>query len=288
MKKLLLLLLLVLHVPAWGSQIVVGLTSDNLISWSVWERQGSTLKHYLLLYNKGTQEVDVKIKLKRFASVGTNFKDVPTNRTFFHVTVPPHQLLQLKYPKKLLRSDYTEYFENDKAIGLLPATTDQPGKALLNDSYRFYTDQGINARHLNYWVALESIDDLPNRISLTAAHKFYPPSEMLKQEYHLVKLYPGGPNYRYPEGGTLDSVYAAGADASIVRLDAARPGAVVPVSPGVVGPGFSLYTVYIERVEDGYMYDEAKRLVPDKSFGSSIGFLPVFPKQPKQNGGARP
>lgn len=52
MKKVLFLLLLVLHTPAWGSQIVVGLRSDNLVSWSVWEPKGGTLKHYLLLYNK--------------------------------------------------------------------------------------------------------------------------------------------------------------------------------------------------------------------------------------------
>jgi hypothetical protein len=50
-KCLLLLLLLLLLLPfsGWASQIVVGLRSDNLVSWSVWERQGNSLKHFLLL-----------------------------------------------------------------------------------------------------------------------------------------------------------------------------------------------------------------------------------------------
>ncbi|MBF9220082.1 hypothetical protein [Hymenobacter ruricola] len=287
MRIALLLLLLVLRPPAWGSQIVVGLNSDNLVSWSVWEREGTSLQHYLLLYNKDAQPVDVKIKLRQLAAVGTNFQNVPTNRTIFHVSVPARQLLRLKYPKKLLRSDYTEYFENDKAIGLLPAATAQPDQSVLNDSYRFYTDQGINARYFGYWVALESIDDLPRRIALTAAHRFAAPDETTKEEYHLVKLYPGL-EYRNPRAGALDSVYRAGADASIIRLDAARPSAVVPVSPGVAATGFSVYTVYVEQINDGYSYDEAKRLVPNKSVGSSIGFLPVFPKQPKQHNGRRP
>ncbi|WP_046245168.1 hypothetical protein [Hymenobacter terrenus] len=132
---------------------------------------------------------------------------------------------------------------------------------------------------LKYWVALESIDDLPKRIALTAAHKFQPLNEMLKQEYHLVKLYPGL-DYLHP-GGILDSAHAAGTDTSIIRLDAARPSAVVLVSPDVARPGFSLYTLYIEQVGDGYNYDEAKQLVPNKFFSPSIGFIPVFPKQAK-------
>ncbi|HEX8659576.1 MAG TPA: hypothetical protein VF690_18690 [Hymenobacter sp.] len=286
MRKAFILLLLVLHMPAWGSQIVVGLRSDNLISWSVWERNDNTLTHYLLLYNKGQQQVDVKIKLRRFATVGTNFKDVPTNRTFFHVSLPAHQLLRLKYPKKLLRSDYTEYFENDKSIDLLPATTDQPNKSVLTAPYRFYTNQGLDARYLGYWVAFESIDETPKRLALTAAHRFNSPSETIKEEYHLVKLYPG-----LVYGNqlvVLDSVYTAGADASIVRLDATRPSGLVPVNFGVAEPGYSVYTIYIEQVSDGYNYDEAKRLVPNKSINATLGFMPVFPKQPKQNGGRRP
>lgn len=276
MRKAFLFLLLVLHLPAWGSQIVVGLRSDNLVSWSVWERQDGALKHYLLLFNKGQQAMEVKVKLKRFSSDGSHFTDVYTNQTFFRLKLGAQQLVRLKYPKKLLASDYTEYFENGQSIGLLPATTARPGNAVLNDSCRFYTDQGLNARYLGYWVAFESIYALPKRIILTAAHTFYPASETLKQEYHLVKLYPDL-HYQYPRGGTLDSLYAAGADAAIVRLDSAHPSAVVPVRADFAASGFAVFAVYIEQVSDGYNYDEAKRLVPNKSFGASIGLIPVFP-----------
>lgn len=120
---------------------------------------------------------------------GSHIEDVETNQTFFHLTLAAHQLVRLKYPKELLRSDCTEYFESERSIGLLPASTGRPGKAMLNDHYCFYADQGINSGPSGYWLALESIDALPTRIVLTAAYPFHPASETFKEEYHLAKLY---------------------------------------------------------------------------------------------------
>ena len=279
MRKELLLLLLVLHVPAWGSQIVVGLASDNLVSWSVWERKGNALKHYLLLYNKGPQQMEVKIKLRRFSSDGSQFTNVPTNQTFFHVAVGARQLVRLKYPKKQLGLDFMEYFENGQSIGLLPASTDRPGKAVLNNQYRFYTNQGANSGQMGYWLAFESIDAPPTRLVLTAADPFYPASETLKEEYCLVKLYAGF-KAGYPQPGVLDSLVTAGAGASIVRLDLAHPSALMPVGADVAAPGFSTFGVCVERVENYLSYDEARRLVPRKSIGGRVVFIPVFPATP--------
>jgi hypothetical protein len=53
------------------------------------------------------------------------------------------------------------------------------------------------------------------------------------------------------------------------------------VGPGIAGAGFSRFTIYLERVEDGFMYDEAKRLVPNKAFGGNLAFIPVFPSWPR-------
>lgn len=186
----------------------------------------------------------------------------------------------MKYPKKLPEFDLLEYFENDQRIGLLLASNAKPDNTLFNDSSRFCTNEGVNAGNLGYWVALQSIHALPKRIVLTAARKFYPPSELLKQEYHLVKLFPNL-YAQYPQPGVLDSLFTAGADASIVRLDAARPRAVVPVRADLVTPGFSVFAICFEWIEDGYWYDEAKRLVPHKSIGGRIVFIPVFPAKPK-------
>ncbi|OGX82313.1 hypothetical protein [Hymenobacter glacialis] len=281
MKTIFLLLFLVLHLPAWSSQIVVGLRSEQLVSWSVWEKQGSTLKHYLLLYNKGLQEMDVKIKLRRFSSHGTGFNDVATNKTFFHLKLAAQQLVRLEYPKKLLESDFTEYFENGQSIGLLPASTNKPGKTVLSDQYRFYTSEGMNAMPMDYWMAFESICARPTSVALTAAHTFYPPSETLKEAYHLAKIYPVWAD-QHPQAGRLDSLVTAGADASIVRLDAAHSHAVLPVSAEPAPPGFSVLAIYIERVEDGYYYNEARQRVPHKTVGGSLALIPSFPSGPSR------
>jgi hypothetical protein len=78
----------------------------------------------------------------------------------------------------------------------------------------------------------------------------------------------------------LDSLVTAGAGASIVRLDLAHPSALMPVGADVAAPGFSTFGVCIERVENYLSYDEARRLVPRKSIGGRVVFIPVFPATP--------
>jgi hypothetical protein len=248
------------------------------VSWSVWERQGSQLKHYLVLYNKGQEPLDIRIKLRRFALESSSLTDLGVSKTLYRIQVPSQQLKRLKYPKALADHEYTEYFENGQRIGLLPATVQRPSATVLRDDYRFYTDQGLDAHLLGYWVGLRALDSPPTQLVLTAANSFYPPSRFLKEEYHFVKLYPFSEN-SYPLPGTLDSLAATGA--AVTRFDLAHPSAVLPVGPGIAGAGFSRFTIYLERVEDGFMYDEAKRLVPNKAFGGNLAFIPVFPSWPR-------
>ena len=280
MKRYLLLLsaLVLLQFSAAASQIVVGLRSDNLISWSIWKREGFGLKHYLLLFNKGPQTVEIKLTLRRFASDGSRFTDVSPHTPLAHRRLAAGQLAWLPYPKQLEGRDYAEYFEIGASIGLLPGSTGWPPKAVLKKQFRFYANQGADARWLGYWLALDSVQALPRRIALTAVRRFPIPNEIVKEEYHLVKLFPdfkfeGAP---WPQAGALDSLAAT--DATITRFDRTHSSAVVSLPTALSVPGFSYFTLYIERVNDGYHYDEARHLVPDKSFGSTIGFIPVFPR----------
>jgi len=281
MKKLFFALLLsgLSCLPARASQIVVGLRSDNLVSWSIWKRQGAGLKHYLLLYNKGSQAVEVALQLRRFASGGSRFTDVSPHTALAHRRLAAGQLVWLPYPKKLGGRDYAEYFENGASIGLLPGNAGWPPKAVVNEQFQFYANQGADARWLGYWLALDSIHALPRRLAFTAEHRFPAPDEMLKEEYHLLKLYPDFKGAPYPRAGVLDSLAAT--DASITRFDPAHPSAVVPVPAALATAGFSFFVVYIEQVSDGYNYDEAKHLVPNKTINSTIGFIPVFPRAAK-------
>lgn len=276
MKKLFLALLLfgLSYLPAQASQIVVGLRSDNLVSWSLWKRQGFGLKHYFLLYNKSPQTIDIRLTLRRFASDGSHFSDISPHTALGHRRLAAGQLVWLPYPKKLEGRDYAEFFENGASIGLLPGSTGWPPKAVVNEQFKFYANQGADARWLGYWLALDSIQALPRRLALTAEHRFPAPDEMLKQEYHLLKLYPDFKGATWPQRGALDSLAA---DATITRFDQAHPSAMVPVPAALAAPGFSFFVIYIEQVNDGYRYDEARHLVPDKTINGTIGFIPVFP-----------
>ena len=278
-KLTFLLLLVLLQLPVRASQIVVGLRSNNLVTWSLWKRQGLGLKHYLLLYNKGPQAIDIALKLRRFASDGSHFTDVSPHTALGHRRLAAGQLVWLPYPKKLEGRDLAEYFENGASIGLLPGSVGWPPKTVISKQFRFYANQGADARWLGYWLALDSIQALPRRLTFTAEHRFPVPDETLKEKYHLLKLYPDPKGAPWPQTGALDSLAAY--DASITRFDQAHPSAVVPVPAALAAPGFSYFVVYIERVEDVYSYDEARRLVPNKIINGTIGFIPVFPRATK-------
>lgn len=281
MKKFLLLLLLLL--PFSGrTSIVVRLRSDNIISWSVWERQGNSLKHYLLLYNRGAAGLDITVKLLRFSSDGSRFTEIATNKTLHQTYLAPHQLVRLKYPAKASAHGYAEYFENGKSVGLLPISVERPPAAVLKSSRNFYSNQGANSGEGDFWMAFESIYSPPRRIEFTAAHGFSPPDDMLKEEYLLVKFYPAFMAL-YPQSGTLDSL-AARADTTVFRFSQARRSAVLPVGMGWEVPGgLAVLGVYTERISDGYSYDAQKRLVPDKSVGGSVKFVPLFSQPPTRS-----
>ena len=283
MKKYLLLLLLLLPFSGRASQIVVGLRSDNIISWSVWERQGNSLKHYLLLYNRGAAGLAITVRLRRFSSDGSRFTEIATNKTLHRAYLAPHQLVRLKYPAKASAQGYAEYFENGKSVGLLPISVERPPADVLNSARPFFSNQGANSSGGSFWMVFESIYSPPRQIDFTAAHGFSAPSDLLKEEYLLVKFYPAFLAL-YPHSGTLDSL-AARADTTVFRFGQARRSAVLPVGTGWEVPGgLAVLGVYTEQVSDGYSYDEQKRLVPDKQVaGGSVTFVPLFSQPPTRS-----
>ncbi|WP_426059516.1 hypothetical protein [Hymenobacter sp. B1770] len=272
MKILLLLLLLLLQLPANASQIVVGLRSDNLISWSVWEREGSSLKHYLLLYNKTPQELDIRALLKRFKSVSTNFEVVPTSRTLFHVPLAAHTLVRLRYPKHDTGLDFMEYFENGAGIGLLPFNNARPDAvALYGLQNRFYSNEGMNNGLAGYWLGLETIYSTPTQVQALIE-----PTNCSFGGYQLLKICATDEDAQH-QAGKLDSL--TGEDSSIRRLDSTHWSAEVPVRPlraNIATPNVSVLVLLMDRVEIISCYDENRRPVSEKSIGGSIHFFPVF------------
>lgn len=128
MKQSFFLLLLLLPLAARASQIVVGLRSDNLVAWSLWERAGKERKQYLLVQNKSPQEVALTIRLKRFIPMGPGFKEVKTTTVFHTLRLAGHQVVRLPHPQAATQHDYLEFVENHTSIGLLTFNTPPPPK----------------------------------------------------------------------------------------------------------------------------------------------------------------
>ncbi|MBC8085074.1 MAG: hypothetical protein H7Z21_17900 [Hymenobacter sp.] len=266
------LLLVLPLLPVAASQIVTGLRSENLVAWSVWEKQGLRLKHYLLVYNNGAQPLQIDVKLKKLRSVSTNFEDVHTNNTFFRQLLHPKQLVKFPYPRKAADLEFFEFFEAGKSVGLMTIDTSRPNAALLKEPYHFYSNQGMNSGEMLYWVALESIYTVPAHIRITAESRF-------RNQYYLTKLCPAyDENFSWPY--KLDSLSTQ--DASIIKFDSARTSATLPVpsNQSTLNSNFVKLILLTEQVESGYHYDEQKRIVPDKGVTySSMNFLPFFPRR---------
>lgn len=268
--------------PALASQIVTGLRSDNLISWGVWERDGTTLRHYLLLYNKSAQPLAITIREKRFRAVGTGFDDTGTHKRLVSTKLAPGQWVRLRYPESRTKSAWLEYFEHDVSIGLLPLNASRPdAAALAGAAYRYYTNEAANTSGLRYWLAFNSLDAPPAHLRLTAAAAEFrqPAARKGEEAYGLVRLYPAvAAAPRQP--GTLDSLLLAGQGTGIARLDSAHQTVLLPVATGAPTGQPAMLVLLTENVEKYLRYNEQRQLVPDKSVGGALYFLPFFPSRP--------
>jgi hypothetical protein len=283
MKKYLLVLLLLGLRPALASQIVVGLRSDNLISWGVWAREGTTLTHYLLLYNKSAQPLAVTIREKRFQAAGTGFTGTGTHKRLFSSKLSPGQWVRVRYPESRAKSAWLEYFEHNVSVGLLPLNASRPdAAALAGAAYRYYTNEAANARVAGYWLAFNALDAPPAHLRLTvAADEFPQPSPGHSEEtYGLVRLYPAAAAApRQP--GTLDSLFSTGQGANIARLDKAHQAVQLPVEAAPPASQPAMLLLLAENVYKYFRYNEQRQLVPDKSVGGALYFLPFFPSRPR-------
>lgn len=282
MKKYLLVVLLLGLRPALASQIVAGLRSDNLISWGVWQREGATLTHYLLLYNKSAQPLAVTIREKRFQPAGTGFTDSGTHKRLFSSKLAPGQWVRVRYPASRAKSAWLEYFEHNVSIGLLPLNASRPdAAALAGAAYQFYTNEAANARVAGYWLAFNSLATPPAQLRLTvAAAEFAQPSPRRGEEtYGLVRLYPSAATApRQP--GTLDSLFATGRGLGIARLDSAHQTVLLPVEASAPTGQPPMLVLLTEGVYKYFRYNEQRQLVPDKSVGGTLYLLPFFPAKP--------
>lgn len=162
MKKILpLLLLLLVSLKSYSSQLAIGLISENLVAWNVWEYKHGELKQHLLLFNQSKKEIAVTIKEKRYYDNGITFKDISTDTTFHELALAAGKLVKVPYPQSTGKMVFMEFLEDGEKIGLLEINPAHPPKAFVQKKYGYYSSEGINSGLLGFWVKLTSIYD-PN------------------------------------------------------------------------------------------------------------------------------
>ncbi|TGE23041.1 hypothetical protein [Hymenobacter metallicola] len=255
-------MLLLLHLPARASQVVVGLVSKNLLVWDVWEKDQQKLTHRLLLHSSAAQAVPVELRLRQYQQL--NRVPAPRGKVVFRGQLHPGRLTQLPYPKAPTGHDFLEVFENGRSVGLLELNSRRPAAALVQNDLRFYTNSGANGGPLDYWLGFESLYAGPSRLVF---HRFQGHAE----EYELVQIKPGLDTLTH-RPANLDSLAAF--DPSILRLDAAHPQTQTS-RPAAVG----MLTLETEMLSQSFYYDEQKNKHPQRqSSGGSRRFIPVFTK----------
>lgn len=284
MRKVLLLLFLLGQLPALASQIVVGLRSDKLISWGVWEREGTTLEHYLLLYNKSSQPLNLVIREWNSEAASPARCAVSKLKSLYRSKLPTKQLVRLRYPK-LRANGFMEYLEDNASVGVLPSNTDRPDAAVLRgEAYRYYTNEGANSGGLRYcyWLAFNALDAPPAQVRLVAtpaAFSWSGPRRRGEESYSLAKAY-GSYEAAPRHSGTLDSLVAAGPDPTIGRVDSAHQTVLVPAGVRFLPAQLPVLVLTIERTERFFRYNEQRQQVLGQSVSGATYLLPFFPPLP--------
>lgn len=180
MKSCFIILLVFVGLQSFASGITVGLHSENLIAWSVWESNEGKLKHQLLIFNKGKEKINVEIKLKQFKAGETGFEEINGDKTIHKANVGSNQLVKTDYPEKSTELDFMEFFENDKSVGMLRISTIAPAPSFITKKFKFYSSEALNTGDLGYWIRLVSIYDPNTEVGIS--------TEMSEGGYDLIKI----------------------------------------------------------------------------------------------------
>jgi hypothetical protein len=210
MKKYIILLLSVIVLKLNAGTIPVGISSENIFTWSVWENEKGVLKHYLYVFNKKSKEVKFQIKLKKYRPSGADFVEVKTDKEIYKTYLAPTRITKLDYPTTMDKMSFMEVFEDGKSIGLLSYNLDEPVRSFVDNKFKFYSNAGIDGSKENIWMRFESIFNPTTEVTFSSNLKN--PDEVcfikiINPKTEVVKTYQG----------VLDSLQ--GTDPSIIKLD---------------------------------------------------------------------
>lgn len=242
MKKYILLLLVAFTIRSFGGQIPVGLTSDNIFAWGVWENDKGVLKHYLYVYNKTKKEIKLQIKQKKFKPSGNDFEEVKIDKEVYKTVLAPTRVTKLDYPASSDRMTYMNFFEDGKPVGVLAYNMEEPLRSFVDNKYKFYTNDGINQAKAGLWMRFVSINDPQTDMSISTNLKNPNEAVFIKivnlktedEKKYLVKL---------------DSLQQT--DKTILKLDASAPVQTVKLQGDFSQNKFTLFPLSVQYVQNG-------------------------------------
>lgn len=171
MKKYIILSLIIFQLQSYASQIALGLTSNNVFTWSIWENDKGQLKHFLYLNNKAQKEVKIQIKLKKYKNAGTGFEEIKADKEIHKVFLPPNRVTKIDYPVNIDKLCFMEFFEDGKSIGLLSFNMEEPQRSFVDNKYRFYTNAGISGAKVGAWMRIVNVYDPHTEVSIMSTIK---------------------------------------------------------------------------------------------------------------------
>ncbi len=251
MKNCFLILFLAFTIQL-SAEIPVGLTSNNIFTWSVWENDKGVLKHYLYIYNKTKKEIKLQIKLKKFKPNG---EEMNVDKEIYKTFLAPTRITKLDYPTTTDKLSYMNFFEDGKTVGVIAFNMEEPQRSFVDNKFRFYTNAGVNASKGSVWMRIESIYNVNSEIGFTTLIKN-------DTDVFLLKITDANTGDANSYLGKLDSLKQT--DATILKLEQAGNQKSGKLKGDLGAEKFTFIPIVIETVQNG------------KKAGEQIIQLPLF------------
>lgn len=242
MKNYILLFLISVTVKTFAGQIPVGITSDNIFTWGVWENDKGVLKHYLYVYNKTKKEVKLQIKLKKYKPSGNDFEEVKMDKEIYKTVLAPTRVTKLDYPASSDRMSYMNFFEDGKSVGVIPFNMEEPLRSFVDNKYKYYSNDMINKVKAGLWMRFVSINDPLTEMTISTNLKN--PNEAV-----FIKVINPKNEDEKKYQAKLDSLQQT--DKTILKLDASTPAQTVKLQGDFGSNKFIIFPTSIQYVQNG-------------------------------------
>ena len=182
MKKYFCLFALLVVFKVNAGAIGLGLNSSNIYAINVWENNKGQLKHYLYIYNKSDKHVKIQIKQKKYKWVGTNAEALKApEKELYKTELAPGRITKVDYPLIPPAGNYMNFSENGKEIGLLDFNAAEPERAIVEEQYKYYLNNGTSGGSTMFWFKFESLSAFNTKMGISCKTKAVNERYVLKQ-----------------------------------------------------------------------------------------------------------